>query len=230
MDLAGRTAVVIGGGSGIGRGIALGLAAEGCRVAVADIDGASADAVVAELTASGAIAIADVADAASRESLEDLALRVCGRARPHRPVGLHCGRDRRPPSRRGDRGGLGLDRRVQPDGDRADGRRVPAVPPCRRHPHAHRLHVVDGRGCSRRARACRRLLQRPLHHDEACAHRLLRDVARRARARGDRRVGAVPGCRRGQPGPDVRPQSARPLRRRDGVPRCFRHAAGLDAR
>jgi NAD(P)-dependent dehydrogenase (short-subunit alcohol dehydrogenase family) len=39
MDhLEGRSAVVTGAGSGIGRGIALGLAKEGVNVAIADID------------------------------------------------------------------------------------------------------------------------------------------------------------------------------------------------
>jgi NAD(P)-dependent dehydrogenase (short-subunit alcohol dehydrogenase family) len=35
MKLAGKTALVIGGGTGVGQGIALALAAEGCRVAIA---------------------------------------------------------------------------------------------------------------------------------------------------------------------------------------------------
>lgn len=38
MNLSGRTAVVTGAGSGIGRGIALSLAARGCHLALADID------------------------------------------------------------------------------------------------------------------------------------------------------------------------------------------------
>ena len=36
-DLAGRTAVVTGGASGIGRAIALGLAMRGARVAILDV-------------------------------------------------------------------------------------------------------------------------------------------------------------------------------------------------
>jgi NAD(P)-dependent dehydrogenase (short-subunit alcohol dehydrogenase family) len=43
-ELNGRVAVVVGGGSGVGRGVALGLGAEGMRVVVADIDRASAEA------------------------------------------------------------------------------------------------------------------------------------------------------------------------------------------
>jgi NAD(P)-dependent dehydrogenase (short-subunit alcohol dehydrogenase family) len=35
MRLADKTALITGGGTGIGQGIALGLAREGCRVAIA---------------------------------------------------------------------------------------------------------------------------------------------------------------------------------------------------
>ena len=37
-DLTGRTAVVTGAGSGIGRALAMAFAAEGCRLALVDID------------------------------------------------------------------------------------------------------------------------------------------------------------------------------------------------
>src|ERR1700744_3472314 len=56
MDLGHRDArvVVTGGGANIGRGIALGFAAEGARVLVADIDGPQAEAGAAgALTAGG---------------------------------------------------------------------------------------------------------------------------------------------------------------------------------
>ena len=57
---AGRKAVVTGGGSGIGRAVALRRAAEGARVAVWDRDGAAAEAVAGEM---GGIAVAlDVTD------------------------------------------------------------------------------------------------------------------------------------------------------------------------
>jgi NAD(P)-dependent dehydrogenase (short-subunit alcohol dehydrogenase family) len=72
-DLSGRVAVVIGGGSGIGRGIALGLAAEGMRVVVADIDAASADEVRGEITEVGGTATVAGVDGTDRESLGRLA-------------------------------------------------------------------------------------------------------------------------------------------------------------
>jgi NAD(P)-dependent dehydrogenase (short-subunit alcohol dehydrogenase family) len=69
-ELRGRTAVVIGGGSGVGRGIALGLAAEGMRVAVGDIHPESARAVRDEIVATGAAAIDAVVDSTDRASLQ----------------------------------------------------------------------------------------------------------------------------------------------------------------
>lgn len=72
-DLEGRAAVVIGGGSGVGRGIALALAGEGMKVAVADIHRESADAVRQEIADAGGTAIAAQADATDRESLTALA-------------------------------------------------------------------------------------------------------------------------------------------------------------
>jgi len=62
--LAGRVAFVTGAGSGIGRAIALRLAAEGACVVVADIDGASAEAVAGEIGGLDAAVsvVADVTD------------------------------------------------------------------------------------------------------------------------------------------------------------------------
>ena len=48
-SLYGRVAVVTGGGRGIGKALALALASEGCRVAIGDVDAASAEAAAAEL-------------------------------------------------------------------------------------------------------------------------------------------------------------------------------------
>ncbi len=49
MRLAGRTAIVTGGGSGFGAGIVRAFAAEGARVMVADLNRAAAEAVAAEV-------------------------------------------------------------------------------------------------------------------------------------------------------------------------------------
>jgi meso-butanediol dehydrogenase / (S,S)-butanediol dehydrogenase / diacetyl reductase len=57
MRLAGKVAVVTGGGSGIGRGIVLCLAREGADIAVPDLEEASAASVVREVQALGRAAI-----------------------------------------------------------------------------------------------------------------------------------------------------------------------------
>jgi NAD(P)-dependent dehydrogenase (short-subunit alcohol dehydrogenase family) len=77
-ELSGRTAVVIGGGGGIGRGISLGLAAEGMRVVVADIDQHSAEAVQSQVASTGGVAVAARVDATDRSSLADLVERSTG--------------------------------------------------------------------------------------------------------------------------------------------------------
>lgn len=79
-DLDGRVAVVTGGGSGIGRGLSLGLAAEGMTVAVADVQAASAEAVAAEALAAGGRAFAVGVDVTSVESLAAAAKEVVARA------------------------------------------------------------------------------------------------------------------------------------------------------
>jgi NAD(P)-dependent dehydrogenase (short-subunit alcohol dehydrogenase family) len=48
-SLYGKVAVVTGGGRGIGKALALALTSEGCRVAIGDVDSASAEAAAAEL-------------------------------------------------------------------------------------------------------------------------------------------------------------------------------------
>ena len=72
-ELAGKGAVCVGGGSGIGRGIALGLGAEGVRVLVADIDLVGADRVRDEIVAAGGEAQSAQVDATSNDSLAELA-------------------------------------------------------------------------------------------------------------------------------------------------------------
>ena len=75
--LAGKVVAVTGGGRGIGRAVALGAAAEGARVVVADYGGAvdarsgassaPADAVVAEIVANGGRAVAAAEDVSTME-------------------------------------------------------------------------------------------------------------------------------------------------------------------
>lgn len=74
--LAGRTAVVTGGASGLGAAIARRFAAEGAHVVVADIDGDAAVAVAAEITDAGGLAAehtCDVTDAAQVAGLMGMA-------------------------------------------------------------------------------------------------------------------------------------------------------------
>lgn len=66
-DVAERSAIVTGGGSGIGRAVALTLAANGAKVVVADLKKEAADAVVAEIEAAGGVAVAHVGDVADPE-------------------------------------------------------------------------------------------------------------------------------------------------------------------
>lgn len=72
MELAGKTAVVIGAGGGIGRGIALGFGDRRMRVVVADIDGEAAKSVAGELTGRGSEALGAQVDATDRASLQGL--------------------------------------------------------------------------------------------------------------------------------------------------------------
>jgi 2-hydroxycyclohexanecarboxyl-CoA dehydrogenase len=66
MKLAGRSAIVTGGGRGIGRAIALGLAREGAQVAVLDILKDNADQVAGEIAALGRKGLALPADLTRR--------------------------------------------------------------------------------------------------------------------------------------------------------------------
>ena len=71
-DLSGRTAVVTGGGSGIGRSLCLLLAARGARVHVVDRDPARAQAVADDV--GGVAHRVDVSDAAAVQALADAVL------------------------------------------------------------------------------------------------------------------------------------------------------------
>ncbi len=70
MDLKDKTAFVTGAGRGIGRAIALTLAREGARVAVADVMGENAEAVQREIESAGGRALACRVDVTQRAEVE----------------------------------------------------------------------------------------------------------------------------------------------------------------
>lgn len=73
MRLKDRVAVITGAGQGIGRAYALGFAAEGARVAVADLDTARAESVAREVREAGGDAVAVTVDVASQDSTRAMA-------------------------------------------------------------------------------------------------------------------------------------------------------------
>jgi len=76
MDHEQRVAVVTGAGNGLGRAYALRLAADGARVAVADVDGDAAAATARLIEDAGGTALAVAADVRSEEDVQALAARV----------------------------------------------------------------------------------------------------------------------------------------------------------
>ena len=76
LGLSGKVAVVSGGGGGIGRTIATSLAQAGCKVAVLDINEASAEDTAQGLQQSGATAIAVQADISDHASVSRAADQV----------------------------------------------------------------------------------------------------------------------------------------------------------
>ena len=73
MDVTGKTAVVTGGGRGIGRGISLAMARNGADVVVADIVAENADVVAEEVRALGQRSLALTLDVSNQESVEAMA-------------------------------------------------------------------------------------------------------------------------------------------------------------
>jgi NAD(P)-dependent dehydrogenase (short-subunit alcohol dehydrogenase family) len=74
--LCGKRAIVTGGGSGIGRGAALKLAAEGAAVGVLDVDLAAAERVVTEIQGAGSNAMAVRANVAREDEVESAVAEV----------------------------------------------------------------------------------------------------------------------------------------------------------
>src|SRR5262249_4401790 len=72
MRFDGKVALISGAGSGIGRATALGFAARGAQVVVADIDKTKAEAVAAAIAAAGGTARSIVADAGSPDGIEEM--------------------------------------------------------------------------------------------------------------------------------------------------------------
>jgi NAD(P)-dependent dehydrogenase (short-subunit alcohol dehydrogenase family) len=70
-DVSGRSAIVTGAGSGIGRAIALRLADSGAAVVVNDLDGDHAASVVTEITDAGGRAAASVGDVTDAAWIDD---------------------------------------------------------------------------------------------------------------------------------------------------------------
>jgi len=77
--LEGRVAVVTGGGHGIGKAYARGLAGEGASVVIAELDGGAANAVAGALAQEGFKALAIETDVAKWESVEAMVRRAIDR-------------------------------------------------------------------------------------------------------------------------------------------------------
>jgi NAD(P)-dependent dehydrogenase (short-subunit alcohol dehydrogenase family) len=73
QDFKGKTAVITGAGSGIGRGMAIAFARAGMRVVVSDIERQGAEAVAREISGEGGKAIAAVTDVSRLEDVKALA-------------------------------------------------------------------------------------------------------------------------------------------------------------
>jgi meso-butanediol dehydrogenase / (S,S)-butanediol dehydrogenase / diacetyl reductase len=73
-EIQGKVAIVTGAARGIGRAIALRLAAEGASIVVTDVDMAAAGVVVEEIKASGRKAVAMKVDVVSQKEIDDMIL------------------------------------------------------------------------------------------------------------------------------------------------------------
>jgi 3-oxoacyl-[acyl-carrier protein] reductase len=92
-----KIAIVTGGGGGIGGAIARRFAREGAKLAVADIDAATANAAATELAAQGAEAMAMLADVTQKQSVNEMVKAVLTRwGRIDILVNVAGGADRKP--------------------------------------------------------------------------------------------------------------------------------------
>ncbi len=73
QELQGRTAVVTGGASGIGKALAKGFLAEGMNVVISDVEEAALKRAVGELSADGGTVSAVVADVSRADAVQSLA-------------------------------------------------------------------------------------------------------------------------------------------------------------
>ncbi|WP_121715562.1 SDR family oxidoreductase [Streptomyces sp. E5N91] len=82
MSFTGKSAVVTGGGSGMGEALAKRLAREGASVLIADFNEAGGNRVASEITAAGGTALfhhTDVSDPASAQAMVDAAVTTWGK-------------------------------------------------------------------------------------------------------------------------------------------------------
>ena len=77
MRLEGKVAVITGGGSGIGRAIALGMGREGARVVIADIDGEKAKSAAESIVKDGGVSLAVKTDVAEKEEVDAMLSEAC---------------------------------------------------------------------------------------------------------------------------------------------------------
>jgi len=79
MRLEGKVAIVTGGGLGIGKAYCLGLAAEGAKVAVVDIDGERAESTAREIGEKGGEALAIHTDVSNEKGTSEMVQRTVDR-------------------------------------------------------------------------------------------------------------------------------------------------------
>lgn len=72
FDLTGKHAVITGGGSGIGRAIAVLFAKQGATVHIVELNADAAEAVVAEITSAGGQAVAHTGDVTQQTQIAEL--------------------------------------------------------------------------------------------------------------------------------------------------------------